>query len=95
MVSTLTGFKYKSDLHTLVHVQRLTLFSLLSFSQSLVQNSRKAGITSAMASTTLGNEELVSFLPLVLFHNSVQHLITPGIKLTFLFSVSFTEEPCL
>lgn len=30
--------------------------------QSLVQNSRKAGITSAMASTTLGNEELVGFL---------------------------------
>lgn len=28
--------------------------------QSLVQNSRKAGITSAMASSTLNNEELVS-----------------------------------
>ncbi len=27
--------------------------------QSLVQNSRKAGITSAMASSTLNNEELV------------------------------------
>lgn len=28
--------------------------------QSLVQNSRKAGITSALASSTLNNEELVS-----------------------------------
>lgn len=34
--------------------------------QSLVQNSRKAGITSAMASTTLGNEELVGFLTCIL-----------------------------
>lgn len=39
-----------------------------------MQNSRKAGITSAMASTTLGNEELVGFLTWLLCHDSVQGL---------------------
>lgn len=37
----------------------LILFTCVSELQSLVQNSRKAGITSAMACSTLNNEELV------------------------------------
>lgn len=63
--------------------------------QSLVQSSRKAGITSAMASTTLGNEELVGFLASLL-HHSVQEvptfLIPAGIKLPFFSSVPFAEK---
>lgn len=76
MVSTglsLTEIKYINiKVHSIVHIQASTLFCLPTSSQSLVQNSRKAGITSAMASTTLGNEELVGFLISTLLHNSVQ-----------------------
>lgn len=50
---------YRNQANSVAHSNELC-FPLCS--QSLVQNSRKAGITSAMASTTLGNEELVSFL---------------------------------
>lgn len=56
--------------------------------QSLVQNSRKAGITSAMASTTLGNEELVGFPSHVRIHRG---WIT-DITLTRLCSVPSAEK---
>lgn len=65
--------------------------------QSLVQNSRKAGITSAMASTTLGNEELVRFLAwlhdLILAWGAVVKSVGP-LLCTFCRRVTSIKRPC-
>lgn len=72
----------KTRLLLILRCERVFFF-LSSCFQSLVQNSRKAGITSAMASTTLGNEELVGFLSSWLFvtvPRIFHYIITAGIK---------------
>lgn len=80
----LTEVRCESDV--LVVPKLLTQIRFLSLFQSLVQNSRKAGITSAMASTTLGNEELVGSTSSQQYHSFFFLLIIPlDIKLTFIF----------
>lgn len=61
-----------------------------------MQNSRKAGITSAMASTTLGNEELVGFLTFFIDFTTLNGCCQTHMSPLCVFrrKVTFIKRPC-